>query len=352
MPRILHIVTSPGFAGVERYVCNAANASTERGWEVAVVGGDAARMLPALLESVSWEPGSTLSQAARSVRRLGRFDVCHAHMTAAELVAVTMRASHRAPIVSTRHFAARRGASLPGRLVAPWIAHSLACEIAIGDFVAAKMERPPSSVLHTGVPESACLWRPSSREVLVLQRLESDKDTLTALRAWREADLVKEGWSLRIYGDGAQRASLESFAASERLEGVSFGGWTSDVAGALARAGMFLATAPAEPLGLAVLDAMAAGVPVVAAAAGGHLETAGQITDAPLFTPGDPRSAAAALRSLLDEAERARLSRAGRELVHERFTLDRFIDGLLAEYDAVLELPLRVHERPLAGPVA
>ena len=102
------------------------------------------------------------------------------------------------------------------------------------------------------------------------------------------------------------------------------------------KAGILIASAPAEPLGLAVLQAMSAGVPVVACAGGGHLETIGLVADAPLFSAGDGSAGAAALRSLLSDSAREN----GRRVVAERFTIGRHVDGLLAEYQAACGSPV------------
>jgi glycosyltransferase involved in cell wall biosynthesis len=337
---VFHIVTTKGFAGVERYVCDVATETATRGWEVAVVGGDAQRMPAALGGGVRWEPGGVPLESLRSVRRLGRWDVCHAHMTAAETIAIGTRRTHRARVVSTRHFAAARGASRLGRIAAPWIAARLAREIAISEFVARHIERPPSAVVVSGVPELPCLWRSASRRVLVLQRLEPEKDSLTALRSWQASRLADEGWSLRVVGEGAERRTLERWVASEALAGVTFTGWADNVADEFRKAGILIASAPAEPLGLAVLQAMSAGVPVVACAGGGHLETIGLVADAPLFSAGDGSAGAAALRSLLSDSARERLSANGRRVVAERFTIGRHVDGLLAEYQAACGSPV------------
>ena len=176
-------------------------------------------------DAAAWLPGATTLQALRSLHRVGRRDVCHAHMTLAEAVAVAARPLHRAPVVATRHFAARRGASRGGRLLAPWIARGLARQIAVSDFVASELERPPDAVILNGVPPSPCLWRSSSRSVLVLQRLEPEKDTVTALRAWKASRLVEEGWVMRVVGDGSERVALEAWTTSEGVEGVTFAGW-------------------------------------------------------------------------------------------------------------------------------
>jgi glycosyltransferase involved in cell wall biosynthesis len=168
----------------------------------------------------------------------------------------------------------------------------------------------------------------------VLQRLEAEKDTLTSLRAWKASRLLDEGWSMRIVGEGSQRIQLERRIQAESIEGVTFTGWTSDVADELAQAGILLASAVAEPLGLSVLEAMAAGVPVVASSSGGHLETVGAVEGARLFPPGDAAAAAASLRALLVDETRAQLSAAGRRIVGERFTIERHVAALLEQYEA------------------
>ena len=332
MPSVVHVVTTRYFAGVERYVSETARETASRGWEVAVVGGDPARMSAAVGDAVRWLPGATAAEALASLARLGPRDVCHAHLTIAEAVAVAGRPLHRAPVVSTRHMAAPRGSSHAGRLLAPWIGRNLARQIAVSDFVAQRVERRPDAVVPNGVAPSPSLWNASSRVVLVLQRLEPEKHTLTALRAWRSSGLASDGWQLRVVGDGAERGSLEAWVRSERVAAVEFSGWTADVGSEFAGAGMLLAPAPAEPFGLVVVEAMAAGVPVVACAGGGHLETVGRLAGPVTFPPGDAKAAADALRSLLPENTRAALSRRGRALVSRELTLARHVDRLLAEY--------------------
>jgi glycosyltransferase involved in cell wall biosynthesis len=334
MPRVVHIVTTANFAGVERYVCDVATETARRGWDVAVVGGHPERMPTALGDEVRWRPGHTAFGSVSSVLRLGRRDVCHAHMTIAEAVAVATRRVHCARIVSTRHFAAPRGASRAGRIVAPWIAARLAREIAMSEFVARHLERPPSAVAIGGVRPCPCLWRSTNRVVLVMQRLEPEKETLTALRAWQLSQMVDEGWTLRVVGEGSQRGSLELCAAREGIAGVTFADWTANVRGELEGAGILLAPAPADSFGLGVVEAMAAGVPVAACASGGHLETVGLLPEAALFAPRDGAATAATLRSLLSEEARARISSEGRRLVTERFTIERHVDLLLTQYDA------------------
>jgi glycosyltransferase involved in cell wall biosynthesis len=332
MPRVAHVIVTDRFAGAERYVCSVANETAARGWVTTVIGGSSDQMRATLERDVRWLPGRHPAQSLLSLLRAGRQDICHAHMTYAEAVALTARVVHRAPVVSTRHFAARRGTTRAGKLLAPWIASGLTRQIAISEFVAESVERAPDAIVENGVPPSPLLWDVDNRVVLVMHRLEKEKDTLTALRAWQASNLSNEGWTLRIVGDGSERRGLDDWVRANAVPDVTFAGWKQAVSDEFARAGLFLAPAPAEPLGLGVLEAMAAGVPVVAAGSGGHLETVGLLPDARLFQPLDPFSAAEAMRSFVSDDARRAASELGRAIVESKYTIARHVDRLLDEY--------------------
>lgn len=332
MPKVVHVVTTRRFAGVERYVADVAVETAEHGWDVAVVGGNPAAMRRTLDGRVRWLPGGSSPEAFLSLARAGRADVCHAHMTKAEAVALIARPSHRAPVVATRHFAAPRGKTRLGGVIAPWIARGLERQLAVSEYVAGQLEAPPDAVLPNAVHARPLLWRPEARIVLVLQRLEPEKDTLTALRAWQESGLAEEGWTMRVVGDGSERSDLERWVAEHGVVGVEFGGWSDEPDAELARASVLLAPGGQDSSALAVLEAMSAGVPVVAAAAGGHLESIGRIDDMPSFAPGDAVAAALGLQAVLDESFRAELSRQVRAAALARMSLQEHVDRLLEEY--------------------
>jgi glycosyltransferase involved in cell wall biosynthesis len=159
---------------------------------------------------------------------------------------------------------------------------------------------------------------------------------LAALVPWKRPDLALEvaarvpGLQLELAGapipgdDGAYVRSLEARAAAGDLAGrVTFLGPVADPREALARAHCLLHCSDAEPWGLALVEALAAGRPVVAADAGGPREIvaggAGR-----LFPPGDADAGAAAVRQVLDDpaapaAARARAERFPVEASAARF---------------------------------
>jgi glycosyltransferase involved in cell wall biosynthesis len=336
--RIVHAVCSQGFAGVERYVCSVARRLTDRGHDVVVVGGDPHRMAAGAGPSVVARPGRSVSQVARALLAERRCDIVHVHMTAAELALVAVTPMITAATVSTRHFAAHRGSSAAARIAVRGIPRVLDRQIAISQFVAERTEGS-SVVLPNGVAswsvdalEAATATR--ERIVLVAQRLEAEKETAVAIEAFARSGLAREGWQLVIAGQGSQldptRASVASLGIGEAVELV---GWVPDLQPWFRRASMLLAPAPAEPFGLTVAEAMAAGLPVVAARGGAHVETVGRAHPETLFEPGDASAAADVLRRLsLDPELRKVMGRMAGAVQREHFDLDRHVDGLLAIY--------------------
>jgi len=325
---VVHVVCSEAFAGVERYVQETAVAMAQAGCRVTVVGGGESTMRPRLeANGVTWLPGAGAQQALRSLRTLDRVDVIDTHMTIADVVGAAFGAVRHLPVVSTRHFAARRGSSPQARAVLRQLQGRFAGQIAISHFVAEAIEGG-SDTVHSGVrnvPEAPA----SAREpfVLVLQRLEPEKHTDVALRAWAAVQRP-ESWRLVIAGTGGEEASLRRLASELGIEdSVEFVGFQTDVGSWLGRASIFFASAPVEPLGLSVLEAMSYGVPIVAAAGGGHCETVGGVPDAALFPPDDVAVAAAQLTGLIaDRDRRESYGCALRERQRDSFTITRQVD--------------------------
>ena len=126
-------------------------------------------------------------------------------------------------------------------------------------------------------------------------------------------------WGHRSTMTGCRRPSS---SARTRLGFVSLPGAVADPAPELARAFCLLHCAEREPFGMAVLEALAAGRPVVAPAAAGPAEIVDRSCGL-LYEPGDARAAAAALTDLLGDPERASaLGAAGRARAGREFGLD------------------------------
>ena len=100
-----------------------------------------------------------------------------------------------------------------------------------------------------------------------------EKRTDVAIRAFAASGLADDGWRLKVAGHGSLLVELERLTEELGISArVDFLGPRRDVAELMSRSAILLAPCPIEGLGLVVLEAMAAQLPVVASA-GGHLET-------------------------------------------------------------------------------
>ena len=112
---------------------------------------------------------------------------------------------------------------------------------------------------------------------------------------------------LLIGRDGDMGASARTFCNELGLDGVvTFAGFRSDAEECLAGCDLLLAPAVEEGHGRTLVEAMTAGVPVVAAASGGHLEIIAPERTGLLVAPDDPQALAQAALALLADPARAR----------------------------------------------
>jgi glycosyltransferase involved in cell wall biosynthesis len=333
-PHVVHAVASGGFAGVESYIATVAPMLPEFGWSVTVVGGESVTMRELLGEKIEHFPARTAVELFRVLRGI-RPTIVHAHMTAAESAAVAAKPGHRARVVATRHFARPRGRNPPARAAGRFLASFIDAEVAISEFVRETI-RGPAVVITNGVPnaEAGVHDQPT---VLMAQRLEREKNTGLALEAWQQAELWRQGWRLEIAGAGSEDGSLRRLAESLGIsDSVSFLGFRRDVAELRDRASIFLATAAAEPFGLAVVEAMASGMAVAATASGGHLETIGTVDRLLLFSPTDPSECAAVLKRLADDKNaRTDIGRALQRRQREAYDIARHVTLLAGLYESV-----------------
>jgi glycosyltransferase involved in cell wall biosynthesis len=334
--RVVQMVCSDGFGGVERYIATLSAGLRAAGVDVEVIGGAAAQMQPVLSAvGVPWHRGDSRREAFAALRALAPPDVLNTHMTEADSLGLAYRLvtrGHGVRHVSTRHFAAPRGGRALTRSAFRVAGRRIHRQLAISDFVAAHVDGP-STIVHSGVADREAAG-PRERTVLVAQRLEPEKDTATAVRAWAASDAAARGWTMLVAGDGAEAGALRRLVGDLGVgDSVRFLGFRDDVPALLASAGIVLAPTPREGLGISVLEAMAAGAPVVASAGGGHLETAGAATPEILFPPGDADAAARILdRLVADDGERNRVGERQRERQRTAFTTEAQVAGTLALY--------------------
>jgi glycosyltransferase involved in cell wall biosynthesis len=340
--QVIQAVRSDAFAGVERYLSYVAPELARRGHEVVVIGGDPERMARALEPAgVAHRPAATTPEVLRLLARAPKADVVHVHMTAAEVAAAISKPVRRTPIVSTLHFAGPRGRGGPKAVAYRLIVPVLDKEIAISRYVAETSGRRAEVIPH-GVPDPRSMLddRVRAREhvVLMAQRLQPEKGASNAIRAWKASGLDSLGWTLSLAGSGAEEPAIRDLV--ERLElssSVDLLGQVDDLPERMARASVFVATTPIEAFGLSVAEAMASGLPIVAADGGGHRELLEHTGGDQLVDCRDVEAFAKALLTLADSATRRdELGQANRRRYEQEYTVEHHVDRLEAVYRSVL----------------
>jgi glycosyltransferase involved in cell wall biosynthesis len=165
----------------------------------------------------------------------------------------------------------------------------------------------------------------------VIARLDPVKRLDVLLRALA----ALEGVSAVVVGYGPQEDRLKSLAEELGIEGrVRFAGHQRDVRPWLAALDVFVLSSDWEGMSNALLEAMAARLPVVATATGGTPDVVLDGKTGFLVPPGDPPALARALgRLLADPGLRERMGRAGRHRVGESFSVDLMVERTESLYE-------------------
>ena len=185
--------------------------------------------------------------------------------------------------------------------------------------------------------------------VAVVANLWPVKGHRTLVEAIARVHAENPGARFALVGEGPERPFLERRIADLRLQAVvELLGTRYDVPAILARADAACLASHAEGLPNAIMEAMAASLPVVATAVGGTPELVIPGETGFLAPSGDPGQLAGALLRVLGDPEDARrMGGRGRRLIAAEYSLDRLAAAHGAMYRAVLDG--RVHSRALLG---
>jgi len=186
-------------------------------------------------------------------------------------------------------------------------------------------------------------WATGRAPVLAfVGRLAPQKDPLTLLEATRQLSEVK----LLLVGDGPLRAEVERFIRENGLVNrVLLTGVRADIPDILAASDVFVSPSRWEGLPLAVIEAMMAGLPVVATRVGGVPELVEDGVTGFLVSPRDPEALTAAIQKLLDNEDlRCKMGQLGRRKALSHFTLERMLAQTQEVYQKVFrEQARRIH---------
>jgi glycosyltransferase involved in cell wall biosynthesis len=196
------------------------------------------------------------------------------------------------------------------------------------------------AVIHNGVvdvdPHFHAQPGTSPVRLIMVARFEVQKDHATLLHAL--AALQELDWSLELVGDGPTMPAAHALTAYLGLSSrVHFAGSDDNVAARLATAQIFVLSSVFEGFPLSTLEAMRAGLPVVASDVGGVREAVVDGQTGAVVPPRNPAALAAALRPLiLNPSLRVQQGRAGRQVYESNFTFEQMLEKTLSVYDSAL----------------
>lgn len=307
------------------------------GLEPLLVGARAAGVddlaVPALPEGLA---GLRAAPAlGRCLRRL-RPAVLHAHLSwpfAAKWALLTARSVGVPAVVATAHLwvecpvgvSRRAQVAVLGRAVDALVAVS---EATAERFRALGWPAHRVRVVHNGIPLGDVLPPPAADEgpaVVTVARLDAQKGHAVLLDALARLPGVRAV----LVGDGPLRADLERAVVTHGLaDRVTFTGFRQDVRELLGGCDAVVLPSLYEGLPLSLIEAMAAGRPVVATRVGGVPELIRDGRDGLLVPPGDAGALAQAMRALLDDPAGARTRAASaRRRVQEHFSREAMLAG-------------------------
>jgi glycosyltransferase involved in cell wall biosynthesis len=291
-----------------------------------------------------------LPRLTRLFRRL-RPDVLHTHSYILRYTLPAARLARPRAMVHTIHNLAEKE---PGRIIQRWAFRRGVVPVAIAAELARSFRalygREPAATIPNGIDTAAC-FRPHARDpwraahdfapddllVASAARLEPQKNPLALIEAFARGLASEPRSHLLMAGAGSQFEAARDRAARLGLSGrVHFLGVRTDVPDLLSASDIFALASEWEGNPLAVMEAMAAGLPVVATAVGGVPELVAEGVTGLLAAPGDPRALGAALASLAEDADlRRAMGEAGRAR-SAHFDVANMVEGYSALFERLV----------------
>jgi len=371
--KVIHVQKSAGIGGSERHLLALLPALARRGHEVRVVvlsapgsatftsalsaAGIPVAGIPAGPDLNPW-----LVAWLSTIFRRERPHLVHTHLIHADVHGQPAARLAGVPAVSTVHGTHPFYRRPPWRTAAAIAGHLARRTIAISHHVADTLTEAgvvPQArvrVIHYGIDpapwqETLARHHEARRRfgldgadvaVGVASRLIAHKGHAELLRAMAIAAGQASPLRLLVAGHGPLRADLERLARDLGIsERVRFLGFIDDVAAFMAACDIVaFPTQPAlgEGFGLAALEAMAAGRPVVATRVASLPEVVADGETGLLVPPGDPPALAEALvRLATDDGLRARLGAVAARRAAEQFSLEAMVEATLNVYTEVLD---------------
>lgn len=356
--RILYTITKSEIGGAQVHVMQLAKYMKDTGHAVAVVsypGGwlenEATKLGIRFYPNLYFGNSFNLFRIVKSISFIKKIisefnpDLVHTHSSFAGII-TRFAIKNKIPTIFTAHsFAFTDGASLFRKVIAP-ISERFASQytskiICVSEFdrrLALRYRIAPSEKLitiHNGASRN--IFPESKRENIILAngRLAYPKEYLLLLEAYKLSDTDMR---LEIISDGPDRPTIEAKISELNLGGkvILLGDLSSReaVQKKLSTASLFIHISKHEGMPLAILEAMSAGLPVIASNVGGIPEEID--SSCGILVGNTEKEIAAAIERLSHPEAQNMMGVAARKKFEREFTLEQFLQKTLVVYETLV----------------
>jgi glycosyltransferase involved in cell wall biosynthesis len=346
--RILQICSARDLGGGERHVADLATGLVRRGHEVYAAVRPSSPMIGELRSlatehvfQVGMRGAAGLSAISKiaAILRDNKIEILHAHLAPDYAIAALVSARTATPFILTRHVL------FPMKSINRLLLRRAASVIAVSNAVADVMKKqgifPAEKIvtIHNGVDieRFACEKNRSKRDSLTVGMIgeiapikgQTDFVRAAAIVASERSDVHFVMAGQDRSSDGRHRRQLESLIAQLSLsERVRLLGWQDDAARLLRSFDVYVSPSKFDAFGIAIVEAMACRVPVVATASAGAKEIVDDGKTGLLVAVGDERALATAINKLLvDTKLRETFTASAAEAVRDRFSLETMVEA-------------------------
>lgn len=371
--KVLQLVEDLKIGGAERIIASIAEGLERRKFEISVWcisgGGEIADELKQteidikILDIFSYHNPTNILRLAYLLRK-AHPDIVHTHgyfaSTFGRLAAILARTPVIVTHAHTTYYGFKKRNFLIERLLSLFTDTIVCVSQAVKRFVVEVegINEKKTSLIYNGVGEPSFFEVDSddhvNRKSLGLEEKDIVVVTVASLTPHKGHHVLinaatvvsKRHKNLRllIVGDGPLRNKLEAYAKELRLSSnIVFTGQRKDIVSLLKLADLFvLPSTEREGLGIALIEAMAKGLPVIGTKLGGIPEVIEDEINGLLVTPGNPYELATAIDKLvIDRSMRMRMGMNGRKIYEEKFTAQKMIKHIELLYDELLRRRLR-----------
>lgn len=362
-PRLLHVISTPeGIGGAEVVMLAVLEHGKARDWDQLVLNpfdrnpkGSAltkrVESLGVAYEGISsrhvWHLGRARRWIQRNVLHFGP-DVTLAFLFHSSVLVGLMGQSRSVRILSHQHgdyfhASGRRVAERIDRFVGRRFDHVIACSDWAGRFLTSRYGYPEAMVSvvrngWTGEPQVGREQVPGRPVVFVcVANFRPEKDHATLIGAFDRVLSENRAVRLRLVGEGPLEDEVRGLVENLNLtDRVDFLGRVDNVWEPLAESDIFVLASQSEQLGIAVLEAMAASLPIVATNVGGVSELVCAESTGRLVPSGDQAHLARAMLDLASRPdERRRMGKEGAKRA-SAMTMERTVAGYFEIFESYL----------------